>query len=172
MADSDARDDRYDDDRPSRRDDDDRPKKKSNALKIVLILLGVVGVLCAGACGGGYLWLQNWAEGLAKAAESTADTQVKKIGSGDMTAAYNGMSGSYKARYTQPKFEEAMKAAKLTDAQSVTWNKPIPPKQGQTAITFTGTATLKSGDTTPVTVVLRMMPDFKTWEIDDVTGGQ
>ena len=168
----DERDDRFDDDRPSRRDDD-RPKKKSNALKIVLIILGVVGVLCAGGCGVGYFWLKNWGETLMKNAELAADTQVKKIGGGDLTAAYNGMSSTYKAGHTQPKFEEAMKAAKLTEVQSVAWTPPTQPQQrGQGAITLTGTATLKSGDTMPISAVVRLLPDLKTWEVDDVTGGK
>ncbi len=181
MADSeyDSRDDRRDDrsdDRPRsrRRDDGDAPKKKGGALKIVLIVLGILGVICAGVCGGGYFWMQSWAEGLAKGMETAADTQVKKVGAGDLTAAYNGMSSTYKMTHTQPQFETAMKAAKLTDVQSVAWTKPTQQQtsgqgRGPDTIKLTGTATLKSGGTAPVTATIRLLPDLKTWEVDDVT---
>lgn len=177
MADSDY-DRRDDDDRPRRRDDDDRPrrrdddppKKSGGALKVVLIILGVIGVICVGGCAGAYFWMQSWGEGLLKGMETAADTQVNKIAGGDMTAAYNGMSSTYKSTHTKEKFEEAMKAAKLTDVQSVAWTKPTNQQTGgQGAVKLSGTATLKSGGTIPVTATVRLLPDFKTWEVDDVT---
>lgn len=160
---------RDDDDRPRRRDDDAPPKKKGGALTVVLIILGVIGVICVGGCAGAYFWMQSWAEGLLKSGEAAADAQVKKIASGDMTAAYNGMSSTYKATHTKEKFEEAMKAAKLTEVQSVTWTKPTNQQPGQQEIKLPGTATLKSGGTISITATIRPLPDLKNWEVDDIT---
>lgn len=179
MADSDydrdddrRRDDR-DDDRPRRRRDDDAPPKKGGKGVIILVVvLGAVLLLCVAPCVGGWLWMQSWGEGLMRDAQAAADNQVKKISGGDMTAAYNGMSSSYKSSHPQAKFEEAMKAAKLTDVQSVVWDKPDDKQAnsgGQGTIKLTGTATLKSGGTIPVSAMVRLLPDFKTWEVENVT---
>lgn len=171
MAESDY--DRDDgDERPSRRRDDDPPKKSGGALTVVLIVLGVIGVVCVGVCTGGYFWMQSWGEGLLKGGETAADSQVKKIAGGDLTDAYNGMSSTYKATHNKAKFEEQMKAAKLTDVQSVAWDKPDDRKAnsgGQGTMKLTGTATLKSGGSIPVTATIRLLPDLKTWEVDDLT---
>ncbi len=163
-------DDRRDDDsaeRPARRRrDDDAPKKKS-ALPIILIILGVVGLLCVGTCGGIFYWFYSIGVGGQKASEAI----LAKVGSGDLAGAYNGMSSNYKASKTQVQFESDMKAMKLDEYTSVVWGQPISNSNGQGAVTYPGTANLKSGGTTPVKVTVRLLPDFKTWEIDDIVGG-
>jgi hypothetical protein len=160
MADSDYR----DDDRPRRRDDDDRPRKKGKGLMIVLILLGVIGLVCVGSCVG-FMW---WAVQLGQGAQKAGEDVLAKVGSGDMTGAYNGMSASYKQTHTQEQFTKAMTDAKLTEYTGATWTGS---QSNNDVITLTGTATLKGGGTTPVSMKLKIMPDFKTFEVDDISGG-
>jgi hypothetical protein len=169
MADSDYdRDDR--DDRPRRRDRDDdydRPKKKGGCSPVVIVLglLGLVGLLCAGGCGG-FMW---WSVSLVKGGQTAAEGPLTKLGSGDTAGAYNSMSAAYKATHTQAQFEKAMRDAKLTEFDGVTWDDENIVTQ-QDVMTFVGTARLKSGGTTPVTVKVRMHQDFKTYDIEDIGG--
>lgn len=158
------RDDRFDDSRGDRFDDRPPPKKKSGTLKVVLVILGVVGVLCAGACGV-FGW---WAYSLGTGGQKAAEGVLAQVGGGDLAGAYNSMSATFKATTTREQFESRMRAAKLTDFSSVTWTGT---QQNNQALSLTGTATLKSGGSTPVTVKVKLLPDLKTWEIDDVSGG-
>ncbi len=170
MADSDydSRDDRSDD-RPRRRRDDDAPKKKGGC-SIWVILLGVfglIGLVCAGSCGG-FMW---WSLSLAESAKGAANSVLVKVGSGDMSGAYNGMSATYKATHTQAQFEKAMKDAKLTDFASAEYtNSSSNSSGGNSEMTLTGTATLKSGGTTPIIVKMKILPDLKTFEVEDIGG--
>ena len=172
MADSDYRDDRdrdrdrddrYDD-RPRRRRDDDRPRKKGKGLLIVLVLLGVVGLVCVGSCGA-FIW---WGVSLAQGAQKAGEEVLAKVGGGDMTGAYNAMSSSYKATHTQEQFTKAMTDARLTEYAGVTWTNS---QSNNDVITLSGTANLKSGGTAPVSIQLRMLPDMKTFEVNDISGG-
>jgi hypothetical protein len=160
MADSDYR----DDDRPRRRDDDDRPRKKGKGLIIVLVLLGVIGLVCVGSCVG-FMW---WGMSLAQGWQKTSEGVLAKVGSGDLPGAYNGMSASYKSSHTQEQFTKDMTDAKLTEYTGITWDNQV---QSQNQIvTLTGTATLKGGGTTPVTVKLRIL-DMQTAEVEDIIAG-
>jgi hypothetical protein len=161
-------DDRFDDDGRGSRGDrrDDPPRRKSNTLKIVLIVLGIFGVLCAGACGVGGYWLYNQ----AKAVIELADGFLTKVGTGDIAGAYAQTSSGFKAKYTQEQFAENMKKARLTEFQSVLWTGNQSNRQNNTGTgEMTGTATLKDGTTIPVTV--RLAFDGKSWSVDEVTAG-
>lgn len=173
MADSDhdsrdSRDDReYD--RPRRRRDDDRPAKKGGCSPWVIVLgiLGLVGLVCAGSCGG-FMW---WSLSLAESAKKAADGVLVKAGSGDISGAYNGMSADYKATHTQAQFEKALKDAKLTDFASAEYTSSSSNSSGgKNEMTLSGTATLKSGGTTPIIVKLKILPDLKTFEVEDIGG--
>jgi len=170
MADSDydRGDRRDDDDRPRRRRrDDDAPKKKSPVLMILLIVGGVLLLLCVVPCVGIMIWGNSLADGAKKAVEGV----LTKAAAGDMSGAYNGMSADYKATHTQADFEKAIKDAKLDGFASATWtNSQSNSSSGSGEMTLSGTATLKSGGTTPVTAKLKMLPDFKTFEVDDIGG--
>lgn len=159
------RNDRLDDpgDRPGR---GDRPAKKKSALPVILIILGVIGAVCLGACGFGGYWLY----GQAKAVVELADGCLVKVGSGDTAGAYAQTSAGFKSRYTQEQFAANMKKARLTEFQSVAWTGNQSNRQNNTGTgELTGTATLKDGTTTPVTI--RLAFDGKTWSVDDVTAG-
>ena len=131
-----------DDDR-NRNLDDERPRKKKSALPMILIILGVIGVVCLGVCGGVGYWFYSIGVGGQKA----ADAVLAKVGSGDLTGAYGSMSSTYKATHTQEQFDKAMKDAKLTDFASATWTNV---QSNNQTMTMSGSATLKSGGTTPV----------------------
>jgi flagellar basal body-associated protein FliL len=165
---NDRRNDRDDrnDDRSGRRDDrfDDRPRKKKSALPMILIILGVVGVLCAGVCGYAGYFFYSVGVGGQKAAESI----LAKVGSGDLTGAYADMSADYKATHTQVQFNTAMKDSKLTEYVSTTWSQVNSSNQ---VMTINGTVTLKTGGTTNVIAKLRLSPDLKTWQVDDLGDG-
>ncbi len=161
MADSDY--DR-DDDRPRRRGDDygDKPKKKgSPVLMILLILAGVGLVLCVVPCVGIMIWGNSITDGAKKAAEGV----LTKAGGGDMTGAYNGMSASYKATHTQEQFNKSMAESKLNEFVKADWTDY---QSTNDVMTLKGTATLKSGGTTTVSVKVRLLPDLKTYEVEDV----
>jgi hypothetical protein len=169
MADSDydSRDSR-DDDRPRRRRDyDDRPAKKGGCSPWIIVLgvLGVLGVACAGGC----VWFMTWSMGLVKNGQVAASGHITKMSSGDLTGAYNAMSAVYKGSHTQAQFEAAVKAAKLDQVTSVTWDDNNIATQ-QDTMTFVGTGNLKGGGTTPVTIKVRMLQDMKTYEIEDIGG--
>lgn len=161
MADSDYR----DDDRPRRRDDDDRPRKKGGCgLVTVLVVLGVIGLVCVGTCGG-FIW---WSFSMMEGWQKTSEGVLAKVGSGDLSGAYNGMSASYKASHTQEQFTKAMTDAKLTEYTGITWDQQV--QTNNDIVTLNGTANLKGGGTTTVTVKLRIV-DMKTSEVDDIIAG-
>lgn len=151
------------DDSRNRNLDDDRPRKKKSALPMILIILGVIGVVCLGVCGGVGYWFYSIGIGGQKA----ADAVLTKVGSGDLTGAYNAMSSTYKSTHTQEQFDKAMKDAKLTDFSSATWTNV---QSNNQTMTMSGTATLKAGGTTPVSAKVKLMTDLKTWEVDDLSG--
>jgi FlaG/FlaF family flagellin (archaellin) len=158
----------YDDrDRNDRLDDaGDRPAKKKSALPVILIILGVIGAVCLGACGFGAYWLY----GQAQAVVELADGFLTKVGAGDIAGAYARTSEGFKAKYTQEQFAANMKKARLTEFQSVSWTGNQSNRQNNTGTgELTGTATLKDGTTTSVTI--RLAFDGKNWSVDDVTTG-
>lgn len=155
----DRNDDRNDDrdDRPRRRDDGPPPKKKGcGPIAIGLLVLSVLG--CCGVCGFGGYWSYN----LVMGGQKFADEVVAKIGSGDMTGAYKSMHPTYQSSHTQDVFEKEAKAAKLDDVSAIAWSGMT---SANRVVTYTGTATLKSGSTMPLTVRAEIQEDLKSWLI-------
>jgi hypothetical protein len=151
------------DDRPRRRDDrDDRPKPKSK-LPLILIILGVLGLVCMGVCGGVGYWFYS----VGKGGQTAAEGVLTKVGNGDLAGGYAAMSAKYKAGHTQEQFETAMKDGKLTDFASVSWTQAN--ANGQTMV-ISGPAKLKSGGTATVSATVTVQQDLKTWEVDDLSG--
>jgi hypothetical protein len=165
MPRSDEFDDRRDDgddrrdDRPRRRDDGPPPKKKGCG-PIVIGLLVVSILVCCGGCGL-FGW---WSYGVVMGGQKYADETVAKIGSGDYAGAYAAMDSVYKGKNTLEAFEKEAKKSKLNDISAIQWTGFA---SSNRVFTYTGTASLKSGGSMPITVRAEIQDNLKSWFIID-----
>jgi hypothetical protein len=151
--------DAYDDDSPA-----PRRKKKSSSLPILLIVLGVVGVGCLGACG----FVGYFLYSLGMKMIEPPQQLLSKVGGGDFAGAYAMTSPNYKAKHTLEDFTAAMKSAKL---DTCTASEIKDTNSVNTTHKVTLKASLQSGQTTDVTFTIQQS-GFSDFAIDDITGAQ
>jgi hypothetical protein len=130
--------------------------KTGTVLGIGCAVLIVCGLICAGVLG-----FAGWF-GLSMITEmnDTADSFLKKVGSGDYQGAYNEATADWRQRETLEQFTAVMKKSAVSDFSSVAWTSW---KGSGNRMSMEGTMTTKSGQTGPVYVTL--IKEANVWKV-------
>lgn len=132
-----------------------------------IIGCSVVGTLVL-VCGGSIAALVFFVFNTIQQFGKPADEFLAKLGSGNISSAYQSASSGLKNEQTQEQFADSVKKMKLDQFQSSSWNK-FDMKNNQA--TLEGTITLKDGSTLPVTVHMVNEGAWKVLGVKPVNGG-